>query len=117
MLYVYFLESRQMYLLLDPKGKEAVICEKTDGTTVHGRNLTPGWAAFLVKRLCKPLVKPWKDFPTHSGVVEEGSFIAWPLSHIKTNDKKRKRNEVSLDALHPGMQFDSSRTTRSGART
>jgi len=112
-----------MYLLLDSKGKEAVVeGVKIEGiTTVHGRALKPGWGAFLVKRLCKPSVKSWKDFLTHSGEVEEGSFIAWPLTHTNAKEKDiiPRRNEVSslVDALHPGVQSNRSRTTRSVART
>jgi len=111
-------------LLLDKKkGKETVAeVEKTNSNTVHGRDLKPGWGAFLVKRLCKPSVKPWQDFPTHSGEVEENSFIAWPLSHIKAKKKQKnaRRNEASslVDALHPGVHSSSrNRTTRSVART
>ncbi|KXJ26091.1 hypothetical protein AC249_AIPGENE6492 [Exaiptasia diaphana] len=116
-------------LLLDKKGQAPVAeGEKvTNSLTVHGRTLTAGWGAFLVKRLLKTSVEPWKDFPTHSGEVEEDSFIAWPLTHIKAkepdkkpkqNTKRHKKNEASslIDSLHPGMN-PSSRTTRSANRT
>ena len=56
----------------------------TPQAVVHGHTLFEGWCAVQVKKLIGGIaVRPWKKYPTHSGVVEEGSFVAWPKKHLK----------------------------------
>lgn len=49
---------------------------------VHGRQLTYGWVPIMVQDI-DPDIKPWSDFPTHSNLVENGSFVAWPKAFLK----------------------------------
>ena len=57
----------------------------TAQTEVHGRALNTDWVAVMVQEVVsKGKVEPWPEFPTHSGEVEEGSFVAWPTTHTRT---------------------------------
>lgn len=79
---------------------------------VHGRALKTGWAAVMIQDiLSKGKVEPWQEYPTHSGEVEEGSFVAWPTAYIQprrealqTARPKQNLSETQglKDALHPG---------------
>jgi len=51
--------------------------------SVHGHKLKSGWAVYSVTRIPVDNPKPLKDFPTHSGIIEAGSFVAWLKSHAK----------------------------------
>lgn len=43
---------------------------------VHGCALSLGWVTVMIQDvLSKGKVEPWKEYPTHSGEVEEGSFV------------------------------------------
>ena len=78
---------------------------------VHGRALKTGWAAVMIQDiLSKGKVEPWQEYPTHSGEVEEGSFVAWPTAYIQprrealqTARPKQNLSETQglKDALHP----------------
>ena len=71
----------------------------------------------------KGKVQPWPEFPTHSGEVEEGSFIAWPTTHARPQQSvpvgpgpsNLSEPEVLKDALHPD-QFVSPGTIMSRDR-
>ena len=63
----------------------------------HGRVLTAEWRAVSVKEVDRT-VTPWKEFPTHSGKVEKGSFIAWPLKHLAVIE------EIPVRTLRPRKQ-------------
>ena len=75
-------------------------------TQVHGHTLSSGWVAVMVQDvLSKRKAVPWQEYPTHSGEVEEGSFVAWPKAHIRPHQSVPKPNlpemEVLKDSLHP----------------
>jgi len=69
--------------------------------------------------LSKGKVEPWQEYPTHSGEVEKGSFVAWPTDHMRPQQIIPKPNisetELLKDALHPD-QFDSPGTIMSRDR-
>ena len=59
-------------------------------------------------------VEPWQEYPTHSGEVEEGSFVAWPTAYIQprrealqTARPKQNLSETQglKDALHPDKKI------------
>jgi hypothetical protein len=52
---------------------------------VHGRELKEGWIAICTEKIFKNNLSCWKEFPTHSGEIEEGSFSAWPKEEIRGN--------------------------------
>ena len=54
--------------------------------SVHGRELTVGWIPLMVLDI-QPDIRPWDEFPTQSGEVEKGSFIAWPKVFLKPTVK------------------------------
>ncbi|KAK3719600.1 hypothetical protein QZH41_015735 [Actinostola sp. cb2023] len=84
--------------------KSAQKKQKGPQTTVHGRKLTSEWAAFQVTMVVDTNAKPWDAYPTHSGQVEQGYFVAWPLANAKQVEpaSMRKREATSLiDGLHP----------------
>ena len=59
----------------------------TGQTTVHGHELTHGWIPLMVKTI-KANVKPWADFPTHSGEVEKDTFVAWSKAFLKAESSE-----------------------------
>jgi len=95
----------------------------TAQTEVHGRVLNTDWVAVMVQEVVsKGKVEPWPEFPTHSGEVEEGSFVAWPTTHTRTQQSapiaprpNLSEQEVLKDALHPD-QFVSPGTIMSRDR-
>ena len=97
--------------LLDNSNKLVCRGVLTAQAIVHGRTLKTGWAAVMVKDiLSKRNVEPWQEYPTHSGEVEEGSFVAWPTANIRhpqreapqTTPKQNLSKAQGLkDALHP----------------
>jgi len=103
----YFLRletSDPRFHLTDVNGKLVATGQKVPQTTVHGRKLTSEWAAFQVTMVVDTNAKPWDAYPTHSGQVEQGSFVAWPLANAKQVEpaSMRKREATSLiDGLHP----------------
>jgi len=109
--------------LLDSNMKLACRGSITNQAQVHGHELQPGWVAVMVKEIVsKSKVEPWQQYPTHSGEVEAGSFVAWPTEHIRpqaTPSQNAKANlsepDVLKDSLHPN-QFDSPGTIMSRDR-
>ncbi|KAK3699990.1 hypothetical protein QZH41_011457, partial [Actinostola sp. cb2023] len=96
--------SDPRFHLTDVNGKLVATGQKVPQTTVHGRKLTSEWAAFQVTMVVDTNAKPWDAYPTHSGQVEQGSFVAWPLANAKQVEpaSMRKREATSLiDGLHP----------------
>lgn len=75
----------------------------TAQTTMHGKELTRGWVPVMVKEISLT-VRPWQEYPTHSDEVERGSFVAWPVGHLrqKVPPKSYSREaELLRDNLHP----------------
>ena len=95
----------------------------TAQTQVHGRALNTDWVAVMVQEVVsKGKVEPWPEFPTPSGEVEEGSFVAWPTTHTRPQQSasiapgpKLLEPEVLKDALYPD-QFVSPGTIMSRDR-
>ena len=54
----------------------------SDQAVVHGRKLTLGWIPIMVEEIQRE-TKAWSEFPTHSNLVEEKSFVAWPKVFLK----------------------------------
>ena len=50
---------------------------------VHNYQIKNGWVVVCVNSLKKQDLPFWKEFPTGSGVIEEGSFSAWPEKEIR----------------------------------
>ena len=70
---------------------------------VHGREIKQGWVPLMVNNIL-PSVRPWPEFPTHSGEVEKDSFVAWPEQYLCGRGEKRhfsREVEVLKDPLHP----------------
>jgi len=81
-----------------------------------------GWVPVMVTDIIsKNKVEPWQEYPTHSGEVEAGSFVAWPTDYTRHRQSghMHKQNvsevEVLKDGLHPD-QFVSPRTIMSRER-
>jgi hypothetical protein len=55
-----------------------------DAKTVHGYQLTKGWACVAIKHLKISHVPCWEEYPTHSDEIEVGSFSAWPADQLMT---------------------------------
>ena len=96
----------------------------TAQSQVHGRALNTDWVAVMVQEVVsKGKVQPWPEFPTHSGEVEEGSFVAWPRTPTRPQQSDPvapgpsniSEPEVLKDALHPD-QFVSPGTIMSRDR-
>ena len=68
--------------IVSAKGKRVGNGVVSDQKVVHGCELTYGWVPVMVKEI-DPDIRPWSDFPTHSNLVEKGSFIAWPKAFLK----------------------------------
>ena len=93
----------QTFDLLDREGKTVCKGTKVDRTTVHGHKLTQGWHAYEITDVCDSAAQAWEGFP---GEIEQGAFIAWPLSNVKTarqdkDQNKRKEALGLIDQLHP----------------
>ena len=70
---------------------------------VHGRDIAQGWLPLMVTEIL-PSIRPWPEYPTHSGEVEKGSFVAWPEKYLCRRGEKRnfsREVEVLKDPLHP----------------
>ncbi|KAJ7371410.1 hypothetical protein OS493_025874 [Desmophyllum pertusum] len=67
----------------------------TGQNIVHGRKLTDEWVPVLVKEITST-IRPWQEYPTHSGQVENNSFIAWPVNHLR---RKTRIRVTELDSL------------------
>lgn len=57
--------------------------------TIHGRKLTAGWVGVEVVSLKVKELECWKEYPTHSDYVEEGSFSAWREEEIIVTQSER----------------------------
>ena len=55
---------------------------------VHGRGIVQGWVSIIVTEIL-PSIRPWPDYPTHSGEVESGSFVAWPEKYLCRRGEKQ----------------------------
>ena len=49
----------------------------------HNYQIKNGWVVVCINSLKKQDLPCWKEFPTGSGVIEEGSFSAWPEKEIR----------------------------------
>lgn len=73
----------------------------TGQNIVHGRKLTDDWVPVLVKEITST-IRPWQEYPTHSDQVENNSFIAWPVNHLRRKTRIRVTELDSLkDRRHP----------------
>lgn len=60
-----------------------------DIKNVHGYQITTGWKAVNITTLFVKNLECWNEYPTGSGIIEEGSFSAWPDDRLEyfTKDK------------------------------
>lgn len=75
----------------------------TSQEKVHGRDILQGWVPLMVTEIL-PSIRPWLEYPTHSGEVESSSFVAWPEQYLSKRGEKQhfsKEVEVLKDPLHP----------------
>ena len=71
--------------------------------SVHGREIMQGWVPLMVTEI-QHSIRPWPEYPTHSGEVEKNSFVAWPEQHLRRRGGKlpfSREVEVLRDPLHP----------------
>lgn len=108
--------------LLDQFNRLVCRGQQTSQSQVHGRPIKDGWVPVMVTDIIsKNKVEPWQEYPTHSGEVEAGSFVAWPTDYTRHRQSghMHKQNvsevEVLKDGLHPD-QFVSPRTIMSRER-
>jgi hypothetical protein len=63
-----------------------------DFKQVHGYRLTTGWKAVCITTLFVTNLECWHDYPSGEGIIEEGSFSAWPDDRLEYffEDKGKK---------------------------
>ena len=80
-MYILYTNIGDAVYLLDHNGRKVGAGEVARQTVLHGRELKEGWTALMVLDVV-PGLKAHDEFPTHSGLVENKSFIAWPQKSV-----------------------------------
>ena len=50
---------------------------------VHGYEIKNGWKAVCITTLFVKNLECWYKYPTGEGIIEEGSFSAWPDDRLE----------------------------------